>query len=91
MMLHYKGYKVILEPELVDMKIVPVQRSWPERIFSWPWNPWTSTKTVMLKTPHKDALIYGDTMIIHPQAFEHLKQLDATGQTRYPLQRLEIP
>lgn len=42
------------------------KRSWKERLFSLPWNPLKSTKTVVPKVPSRQVLILGDTVIVHP-------------------------
>ena len=47
-----------------------VKRTWKERLFSRPWNPFRSTKVV-----HKPAAFQcGDTIIIHPALQQQVRQ-----------------
>jgi hypothetical protein len=41
--MNYAGMNVfVMRP-----RPVTVERSWPERWFSWPWRPWIATKAVL--------------------------------------------
>jgi hypothetical protein len=40
------GIPVIEDPNLTKVVEVERQRSWRERLWSWPWCPWVKTKIV---------------------------------------------
>jgi hypothetical protein len=64
------------------------QRSWKERLLTWPWRPWRATKVRRKPaafTIDEEALgIYGGRryMLVHPSLVEQLRQ-----QTEYQRQR----
>jgi len=64
----FNAIKIIEDERLVkEGEPVEVKRSWFDRLFSWPWEPWIATETVIPMVP--DDGIYqfeGDTFIMHP-------------------------
>lgn len=50
-----------------------VERSWKERLFSWPWKPWKSTKTEHY--PEAVPVMYriGNRIVGHPSKIAELK------------------
>ena len=59
------GRRVIVSPHLT--KRVP--RSWRERLFSWPWQPWRATKAV----PSDEVLLMDGMLVMHPATYVMLK------------------
>lgn len=49
-----------------------VRRSWKERLFERPWQPWVATKTIQV--PNYKPAIYriGNTIVYHPSLKEAL-------------------
>ena len=63
------GMRVVLEPNFVSERH---PRTWKERLWSWPWKPWISVRTV----PSNKIVQYGDhTLIMHPQTFIEAKKI----------------
>ncbi len=54
-------------------------RTWKERLFSLPWNPFKSTKTVVPKVPSKQCLVFRDTVITHPEMARILRNTNFHG------------
>jgi len=51
-----------------------VKRTWRERLFSWPWRPWQTTKMITKQIPSDEVYVFEDRMMMHP---ETLRQLQA--------------
>lgn len=67
------GYRVVTDPNMV----VPgsysvVHRSWRERLFSRPWQPFKRTRGVTHFIPDPNVIIRKDTMIMHPDILRRL-------------------
>ena len=50
------------------------KRTWKERLFSIPWQPFKSSITVVPKVPRKDAVNIRGVWFMHPQAARALRQ-----------------
>lgn len=63
---------IIQNPYLV--KSETVQRSWKERLFTWPWKPWRRTK--ILQVPSNEAIVdaINHKVYVHPEFYETLKK-----------------
>lgn len=60
---------------------VEVQRTWRERLFSRPWTPWRSTKTVIPQIPMDDMInLGGGVFLMHPVTAQKLRQEMAREQ-----------
>ena len=61
---------------------ITVNRTWKERLFSWPWEPWVKIKYRVIPDPNLYAMsalgyVHGERMnstvyICHPATFEKL-------------------
>lgn len=69
-------WKIIADPNLLeDGDPVLVKRTWPERLFSWPWNPFRGLKTVTPKVPSGQVYRLGDDILImHPVTLEKIRE-----------------
>lgn len=79
----FAGLRIIESPYLEeDGEPVTVRRSWRERLFSRPWRPFVTTRTVIPKIPYRGAVRLNQTTIVmHPATVLELKKsLDWTGQ-----------
>ena len=68
--LTYNGMQVVIVPDehLVD-------RTWRERLFSWPWRPWVRTKYVEnIMVPVGDALSIGGTLHMRRATWNELEK-----------------
>ncbi len=52
---------------------VEVKRTWRQRLFSRPWQPWRRTFTMIPQVPMKSALLINGELMMHPQMFEQFK------------------
>lgn len=53
---------------------IQVQRSWRERLWSWPWRPWRPTRTVIPQIPNPDLFLLPDgSWLGHPATVRALK------------------
>ena len=70
------GYQMIESIYLTKPK--KVERLWKERIFSWPWKPWRSTK--IIQVPSEKILIMEKTefsprcIVAHPVIMGQVKE-----------------
>lgn len=48
-----------------------VRRSWRERLFSWPWQPLRSVRTIQI--PDRTVYFIGDTIHCHPAVLSQLQ------------------
>ena len=77
------GFRIIEDASLTEAgDPITVCRSWLERLLSWPWCPWHSTKIVIPQVPRKDAIInhLEGYMIMHPELADRLRR--AIGEQR---------
>lgn len=72
----YAGVRIVTHNLTVDGPPEVVDRSWKERLWSWPWHPWVQTKTVIPQVPDKN--IYHmksqNMMSMHPIVLAQLKR-----------------
>ena len=79
----FNGIRILESRWLTDKETHSVRRTWRERLFSWPWHPMQTHKTVVVQVPSKTVLVSNNgTMIMHPDTFEQLKK---TFNPRYNL------
>jgi hypothetical protein len=53
---------------------VEVARDWRERWWSWPWQPWRRTRTVVSQVPLRGALQQADgSFLMHPETWRQLR------------------
>ena len=60
-----------------------VQRTWRERLLSWPWKPWKKECTMAMQVPSKKVLVCDSmgVMIMHPETARALR--DAIKQINF--------
>ena len=64
-----------------------VPRSWVERLTSWPWRPWRSTRTIQV--PSDDCYMMGrDVMICHPEKAKQIRRMCADAAVRPLVEKL---
>lgn len=70
-MIHIQGVPVILCPWMTET--ITVSRSWRERLLSWPWRPWQSTRSERIPS---DVIYHMDgKMLMHPQLYFMMRDL----------------
>lgn len=77
----FHGYKIILNRQLSTPIPEEINRTWKERLFSWPWRPFKKTKIIIRYEPIKTIYSDGNKLIMHPEVFrvfreEYLKSKD---------------
>lgn len=71
----FSGLMVRTDPHMVDVTYETVDRTWTERLFSWPWRPLQKTKTIQHATPKKEAYqLPNGIMVMHPEALRALRE-----------------
>lgn len=71
----YRGLRVVINPELTtDVEVessMEVDRTWRERLFSWPWRPWLSMKTITYsvvdRQPDPNIYFVDGVLYCHPK------------------------
>lgn len=60
------------------------KRSWKERLFSRPWTPWVTEKTIMV--PNYKPAIYrvGDKIVYHPALEDRVRAIVANDMNKNP-------
>jgi len=77
----HRQIKIVPSPELGDLEDKDVTRTWKERLFSWPWEPWKVMKTVQVFVPSKEVIIFGEnTILCHPDLVEPLVKAIKDGE-----------
>ena len=82
------GLPIITSESLTVSTTEQVRRGWRERLFSRPWQPWVSHKTVVHKEPDRNVYIIpamagGPSVLCHPVIAGKLrKALDEMGSTQ---------
>ena len=66
---HGFGFKMMESMSAVELcgtKPMDVKRSWKERLFSLPWRPWITHKTIQVPNYKPAMFRVGDMIIYHP-------------------------
>jgi hypothetical protein len=50
-----------------------IERSWKERLFSWPWQPFKKTKYVTKWVASDEIICFNGTYYAHPDTIEKIK------------------
>ena len=68
------GYKIQTSSLMVVLgDVVQVPRTWRERLLTWPWKPWVSTKPQQTFKPDpRFYVVNGDTIVMHPDMYARL-------------------
>lgn len=64
------GLEVITSPWLT--RTVEVERTWKERLFSWPWRPLRKTRFVEVASD--EVFQYENKVVMHPATFAKLQK-----------------
>lgn len=67
----YAGMQVYVHPDFAVVK-----RSWKERLFSWPWRPWVSTKQIpnpLFGEDGESSFIFNNMLFTTERTFAKLK------------------
>jgi hypothetical protein len=73
--------RIIQDSNLVKITTKTVERTWKERLLSWPWRPWKSTKAITIEEPDMDYYVIAQGVIVcHPTAARVL--MDSLGKDR---------
>lgn len=68
------GYRIQTSSLMVILgDVVQVPRTWRERLLTWPWKPWVSTKPHQTFKPDpRFYVVNGDTIVMHPDMYARL-------------------
>lgn len=70
------GMRVIEDVNLVTAQPLVVNLTWRQRLFSWPWRPWESTKVVVQYVPDQRVYAKDDsTIVCHPVIAQKIKEV----------------
>jgi hypothetical protein len=68
------GMRIIANPLLTERVDRVVRLTLKERLLSWPWRPWITTKTVIDIVPSDKILkMPNGTLIVHPLTLSRLR------------------
>jgi len=68
------GYRVVENISMVvDGDPYYEKRSWKERLFSFPWNPFRSLNKIVPKVPSTEVIMFENSMIMHPEIASKLR------------------
>lgn len=74
------GVDIVIDPNCFKEVQTEVKRTWKERLFSLPWNPFKKQKTVVHYKPVAYADMHKRVIYCHPDiADEIMKQLERKG------------
>lgn len=70
----YAGRKVILNQALtVPGEPYQVARTWKERLFTRPWRPLKTTRTVVPQVPSREVIMTADVIVMHPAVWKEVE------------------
>lgn len=69
------GFKIVTDAGLTQPEKRIVDRTWKERLFSWPWTPFIKQKVIIVHVPSKEVYSMNGTIIMHPSVFSDLKAI----------------
>lgn len=70
----YNGFQLVSDPYMTVEEEITVNRTWVERLFSLPWQPFVETKKVITFVPNPELFRIGFIIIGHPKTIERLKE-----------------
>lgn len=75
------GTRVIMNVNLTEAgEPYTVRRSWLERLFSCPWQPFTATRTITPQVPMRGGYeLTNGTLMMHPETFRQMKAMLASA------------
>ncbi len=73
----FNGLRIIESVWLTEAGApVEVHRTWRERLFTRPWKPWQTTRTVIPQVPMRGGICLGyGTIVMHPEAVRLLREM----------------
>ena len=73
----FNGYRLLSNGNLTEVDTAIVNRTWGERLFSWPWKPRKKTKEIEVMVPSKQVYTNHSnmTMTAHPVMIAELEKL----------------
>lgn len=75
-MLEFNGMRIVGNPLLIKYgEPYEVNRSWMERLFSTPWRPLESKRTVVDKIPSDQILFIDGVYYAHPNVVAKLREV----------------
>jgi len=79
------GIQVYEDSNLTKLVAKHIRRSWIERLFSWPWQPWVAQQTIFVNQPDPYLYWIGRGKLIgHPDTakkmFDEARLVLATGE-----------
>lgn len=74
-----KGERFVANNLLTKSRTEEVQRTWKERLFSWPWRPLKTTKYVTTQVPSRDVLYSQGTYFAHPDLIAEIARAAEGG------------
>ena len=68
------GVTILESVYLTEDETQVIKRAWRERLFSWPWRPFQSTRNVVVKVPLSGAVWLSEkTLVMHPETLRNLR------------------
>lgn len=79
MIMHYNGFKIFEDDNMMVVdEIKEVPKTWKERWFSIPWEPWEATGIVVTYKPDTDIIVdeKKHALYMHPMVAAELRKLE---------------
>jgi len=67
------GYSIVESPHCTKSEERTITRSWRERLFSWPWRPWQTMKTVTVQVADEYIYVTDGMIMCHPVIAQQLR------------------
>lgn len=76
MMTNWDDVRIVESIFLTELgEPIELARTWRERLWSWPWQPWRRTVMYIPLVPYKGAVrISRNTILMHPETARQLKE-----------------
>lgn len=71
-------YKILEDPTMTVLTNVRIRRTWRERLFSIPWQPWTATREVIQNMPSDKIITFvvdgQHVAVMHPNLASNFRK-----------------
>lgn len=72
---YLNGLRIVENSNMTVLgKPYDVKRTWTERLFTWPWNPFKSSKTIVTHVPSNEVIQGDGVLIMHPEIAKVFKE-----------------
>lgn len=73
------GMPVFTSEHMCKKMTETIDRTWRERLFSWPWRPWVTQRMSIYFVPDEEVMMLDNKLIMHPATYARFRELVVGG------------